>query len=163
MESNNSHVDNSTVNGNSTPANVPRDVGTTESIVGNVLPQIEEQRAAYQEFYHRYLALFPTLNVIPERDGDDGQEILELHTRITAGLRLMAFHLSTKIHTYQLPKSTCLDGKERCSICLDDYYDKEKLTEINCGHLYHFGCIREWIKLKNSCPICKRDAGARIN
>lgn len=60
MESNNSHIDNSTFSGNSTPANVPRDVGTTESIVG-----IEEQRAAYQRLYHTYLALFPTQNVIP--------------------------------------------------------------------------------------------------
>ncbi|XP_010316970.1 probable E3 ubiquitin-protein ligase ZFP1 [Solanum lycopersicum] len=158
MESNNSHIDNSTFSGNSTPANVPRDVGTTESIVG-----IEEQRAAYQRLYHTYLALFPTQNVIPERFGGDGQEILELHAQIAARLRLLAFHLSIKVHTYQLPKSTCLDGKERCSICLDDYYDKEKLIQIICGHLYHLDCIREWIKLKNFCPICKRDACARIN
>ncbi|KAH0722605.1 hypothetical protein KY290_005255 [Solanum tuberosum] len=163
MESNNSHIDNSTFSGNLTPTNVPRDLGTTESVVGNVLQQIEEQWAAYQEFYHRYLALFPTQNVIPVKFLHLTKEILELLTRITVGLRLTAFRLSTKVHTYQLPKSTCLDGKERCSICLDDYYDKEKLTEINCGHLFHFGCIREWIKLKNSCPICKRDAGARIN
>lgn len=43
---------------------MPRDVGTVESIVGNVLLHIEEQQEAYQKFYHGYLGLFHTQNVI---------------------------------------------------------------------------------------------------
>ncbi|XP_049366955.1 E3 ubiquitin ligase BIG BROTHER-related-like [Solanum verrucosum] len=156
MESNTSNVDNSTFSGNSTPANVPIDGGMTESIVGNILSPIEEQRPAYQDIYHRYLALSSTQALIPVK-------LLHLTNLIFAGSRLLAFYLSMKTHTYQFPKSTCLDGKERCSICLDDYYDKEKLTEISCGHIYHFDCIREWIKLKNICPICKRDPAATIS
>ncbi|KAG5605585.1 hypothetical protein H5410_027077 [Solanum commersonii] len=46
---------------------------------------------------------------------------------------------------------------------IDDYYNKKILTEINCGYLYHFDCIRDWIKLKNSCPICKRNVTVTIN
>ncbi|KAG5605321.1 hypothetical protein H5410_026813 [Solanum commersonii] len=97
------------------------------------------------------------------RDEDSRQGISECLTHTSAGSRLLDFCLSMKTHTYQFPKSKCLDGKERCSICLDDYYDKEKLTEISCGHIYHFDCIREWIKLKNICPICKRDPAATIS
>ncbi|KAH0672472.1 hypothetical protein KY290_024706 [Solanum tuberosum] len=163
MESNNSNVDNSTFSGNSTPANVPIDGGMTESIVGNILSPIEEQRPAYQDIYHRYLALSSIQALIPVRDEDSRQGISECLTHTSAGSRLLAFYLSMKTHTYQFPKSTCLDGKERCSICLDDYYDKEKLTEISCGHIYHYDCIREWIKLKNICPICKRDPAATIS
>ncbi|KAH0672552.1 hypothetical protein KY290_024780 [Solanum tuberosum] len=98
-----------------------------------------------------------------ERDDDVRQAILKRHTRIKVGLRLLAFYLSIKTLTYQLTKSTCVETKTRCSICLDDYYNKKILTEINCGYLYHFDCIIDWIKLKNSCPICKRDVTVTIN
>lgn len=46
-----------------------------------------------------------------------------------------------------------------CSICM------ENLTESNhdkiirmptCLHLFHQGCIFEWLKLQNSCPLCRR-------
>uniref|UniRef100_M1CDV1 RING-type E3 ubiquitin transferase n=1 Tax=Solanum tuberosum TaxID=4113 RepID=M1CDV1_SOLTU len=141
MESNNSNVDNSTFSGNSTPANVPIDGGMTESIVGNILSPIEEQRPAYQDIYHRYLALSSTQALIPVK-------LLHLTKLI---LFIDLFHvLSIKLR---------LDEDSR----QDDYYDKEKLTEISCGHIYHYDCIREWIKLKNICPICKRDPAATIS
>ncbi|KAK6803137.1 hypothetical protein RDI58_000921 [Solanum bulbocastanum] len=65
MESNNSSIDYLTFSGNSTPANVPRDGGTTKIIVGNVLSPIEELRPAYQGLYHIYLALVSTQTLIP--------------------------------------------------------------------------------------------------
>ncbi|MCD7461048.1 RING finger protein 24 [Datura stramonium] len=40
----------------------------------------------------------------------------------------------------------------------DDYCDGEELAKIDCVHVYHLDCIKEWIKLETSCPICKRDA-----
>ncbi|MCD7461051.1 RING finger protein 24 [Datura stramonium] len=41
---------------------------------------------------------------------------------------------------------------------IDDYCDAEELAKIDCGHVYHLDCIKEWIKLNTSCPMCKRDA-----
>ncbi|XP_055800798.1 probable E3 ubiquitin-protein ligase HIP1 [Solanum dulcamara] len=138
----------------STPTNMPRDGSTTESIIGSILSQIEERQTAYQELVHRYRALFSS-NASGERMTD---ALFEHHKRINIGLRVRAFDLSIKLHKYESPKSTCLDNKECCSICLDDYCDRDELAEIDCSHVYHVDCIKEWIKLKNSCPICKRDA-----
>ena len=63
-----------------------------------------------------------------------------------------------------------MDGKEStCAICtehlseneLGDIYAVDNINEkysgepINCGHKFHKGCIGEWIKSHNNCPLCK--------
>ncbi|GLJ37774.1 hypothetical protein SUGI_0767800 [Cryptomeria japonica] len=43
-----------------------------------------------------------------------------------------------------------------CSICLDDYKDKETLRILmDCRHAYHVDCIDAWLKRSSSCPICR--------
>ncbi|MCD7461046.1 RING finger protein 24 [Datura stramonium] len=64
--------------------------------------------------------------------------------------------LNISLHKYDAANSTCPDNKERCCICLEEYLDREELAKIDCGHLYHIGCIKEWNKFKNTCPLCKR-------
>ncbi|KAK4721234.1 hypothetical protein R3W88_011467 [Solanum pinnatisectum] len=44
---------------------------------------------------------------------------------------------------------------ESCCICLDTYDDGAELGKINCGHKFHYQCIRRWLKRNNSCPIYK--------
>ncbi len=48
-----------------------------------------------------------------------------------------------------------------CSICLD-YITSEKSKLVKCGHIYHYKCIKEWIKyninIKSNiyaCPLCR--------
>ena len=75
-----------------------------------------------------------------------------------------------------LPDATAisLDG-QICSICLDLLLEQEAkgegeggggsgstgqlesggLTELNCGHLFHFRCICEWSLRQESCPECR--------
>ncbi|KAL8167281.1 hypothetical protein V2J09_008780 [Rumex salicifolius] len=47
-----------------------------------------------------------------------------------------------------------------CSLnmILDEYDDDDKLGRLDCGHEYHVDCIKKWLLLKNSCPICKSAA-----
>ena len=40
-------------------------------------------------------------------------------------------------------------------ICLEDFKSKEKVTALPCIHFFHTPCIKEWIKEKNECPVCK--------
>jgi hypothetical protein len=42
---------------------------------------------------------------------------------------------------------------KECSICLSDIVRNEKVTA--CGHHYHSGCLREWLRTKNTCPYCR--------
>ncbi|CAN6807659.1 hypothetical protein Bca4012_002087 [Brassica carinata] len=51
------------------------------------------------------------------------------------------------------------DELRKCAICLEEYVEGEELGELKgCGHDYHGGCIKKWLSMKNSCPICKSPA-----
>ncbi|KAK8995706.1 hypothetical protein V6N11_075966 [Hibiscus sabdariffa] len=46
---------------------------------------------------------------------------------------------------------------EKCCIC-QDYANGEELGKLDCGHDFHFNCIKRWLRRKNLCPICKKIA-----
>ncbi|XP_020883317.1 probable E3 ubiquitin-protein ligase RHG1A isoform X1 [Arabidopsis lyrata subsp. lyrata] len=51
------------------------------------------------------------------------------------------------------------EDQRKCAICLEEYKEKEELGEVKgCGHDYHGRCIKKWLSMKNSCPICKSPA-----
>lgn len=45
-----------------------------------------------------------------------------------------------------------------CTICLEEYKDKDNIGMLKCLHTYHVSCINDWLRMKNSCPICKSPA-----
>lgn len=61
--------------------------------------------------------------------------------------------------TYAAPPMTnSRSGVLECSICLTEFIDQDKLTELpNCAHKFHTKCIREWLKENRICPYCRSD------
>jgi hypothetical protein len=54
--------------------------------------------------------------------------------------------------------------KKKCVICLEDFKKGDKTIALPCIHLFHTICIRNWLKTKNSCPLCKfKLSGENIN
>ncbi|CAN8232761.1 unnamed protein product [Cochlearia groenlandica] len=54
-----------------------------------------------------------------------------------------------------------LEKDETCSICMEDYVYESSSEKIiirmpNCTHLFHQDCIFEWLKRRNSCPLCRK-------
>ena len=52
----------------------------------------------------------------------------------------------------------------QCSICLEDFKLNDKYIALDCDepHIFHSGCescsgIKEWLKRKNSCPMCRKE------
>ena len=45
-------------------------------------------------------------------------------------------------------------NEEKCLICLENYCIKEKISYLPCLHFFHSSCIKKWITIKNSCPLC---------
>ncbi|RWR83013.1 putative E3 ubiquitin-protein ligase HIP1 isoform X2 [Cinnamomum micranthum f. kanehirae] len=45
-----------------------------------------------------------------------------------------------------------------CSICQEEYVEGEDLGTLDCGHDFHTDCIKQWLMVKNICPICKTTA-----
>ncbi|KAK6931541.1 Zinc finger, RING-type [Dillenia turbinata] len=48
----------------------------------------------------------------------------------------------------------------KCSICQEEYVAHDELGKLGCDHSYHTYCIKQWLLLKNACPICKTAAAA---
>ena len=48
---------------------------------------------------------------------------------------------------------------KQCNICLEDLKEDELnngLIQLNCGHIYHRYCIKEWLtKQSTKCPSCR--------
>ena len=40
-----------------------------------------------------------------------------------------------------------------CPICLDG--KDENLTTTHCGHIFHKPCLKRWMRIKPTCPVCR--------
>lgn len=48
--------------------------------------------------------------------------------------------------------------EQSCPVCLDIIEDKNSVV-TECGHKFHFSCLQESLKSKNSCPMCRKKIG----
>ncbi|KAK1354807.1 Zinc finger, RING/FYVE/PHD-type [Heracleum sosnowskyi] len=47
-----------------------------------------------------------------------------------------------------------------CTVCMEAWDTSTPTNEdggriVKCGHAYHERCIRQWVTLHNSCPLCR--------
>ncbi|XP_076934947.1 uncharacterized protein LOC143601418 [Bidens hawaiensis] len=47
------------------------------------------------------------------------------------------------------------ENQWKCTICQEEHEGEEEIGKLECGHLYHMYCIKEWLRQKKTCPICK--------
>lgn len=95
---------------------------------------------------------YEELLALEERIGDVNTGLSEdsilknLKTSVCAPLTLSLLDLSSRLLN------------EKCMICLVEYEEHERIGTLDCGHSYHADCIKEWLLIKNLCPICKTSA-----
>lgn len=61
--------------------------------------------------------------------------------------------LSDRLSTWRRPSD-----KDECCICLECYSEGETICAAmtkECNHVFHEGCILEWLKTKDRCPLCR--------
>ncbi|KAK6928023.1 Zinc finger, RING-type, partial [Dillenia turbinata] len=42
-----------------------------------------------------------------------------------------------------------------CAVCKDEILCEEKVNLLPCQHHYHGDCIVPWLKIRNTCPVCR--------
>ncbi|KAG6649438.1 hypothetical protein I3843_07G208400 [Carya illinoinensis] len=93
------------------------------------------------------------------------EELLALEERMgTVSTALpeeaMSECLKKSIYESIVPKNEdmdCSGDKDdvKCSVCQEEYVVGDEMGRLQCQHIYHLGCIQQWLRLKNWCPICK--------
>lgn len=61
-----------------------------------------------------------------------------------------------------LPRISIQTDNSTCAICLSNYEEGQivvKSPNAPCTHLFHFGCMRQWIEKRaaDDCPCCRRN------
>lgn len=46
-------------------------------------------------------------------------------------------------------------SNDECSICLQSFSEKERITTLSCNHYYHQKCIDLWLAISEACPLCR--------
>lgn len=42
-----------------------------------------------------------------------------------------------------------------CTVCMIDFAPGDIGCSLTCGHFHHEECLHTWLRLKNSCPVCR--------
>lgn len=51
-------------------------------------------------------------------------------------------------------------SQEQCAICCMEFEAGEGLSLLPCSHLYHAGCVGQWLQDEKVCPVCKVEVGS---
>ena len=43
-----------------------------------------------------------------------------------------------------------------CIICREDMVFGQRIKKLQCGHKFHFQCLRTWLERQQSCPTCRQ-------
>eukprot|EP00928_Gymnodinium_smaydae_P084141 TRINITY_DN67399_c0_g1_i1.p1 TRINITY_DN67399_c0_g1~~TRINITY_DN67399_c0_g1_i1.p1 ORF type:complete len:317 (-),score=40.74 TRINITY_DN67399_c0_g1_i1:222-1172(-) len=44
-----------------------------------------------------------------------------------------------------------------CSVCFEDFSDKKEIRKTSCGHYFHTCCLKGWLNVNHTCPLCRAD------
>lgn len=53
-----------------------------------------------------------------------------------------------------MPRVTIVE-KGACVICLEEWLKGDMATELPCKHKYHFECVKKWLGIHATCPLCR--------
>ena len=48
-------------------------------------------------------------------------------------------------------------NEETCNVCLEGYVEGQTSIKLDCRHYFHDKCIIQWLKMRNTCPVCRHE------
>ncbi|KAF2304403.1 hypothetical protein GH714_030773 [Hevea brasiliensis] len=87
-------------------------------------------------------------------------ELEELMIEYRSGLAGAVIEAHMKRQKYEANVVGSPLEDEKCCICQENYADGEDLGKLDCGHYFHFDCIKQWLIQKNNCPSAKESVAS---
>uniref|UniRef100_A0A8C6UID9 RING-type E3 ubiquitin transferase n=1 Tax=Neogobius melanostomus TaxID=47308 RepID=A0A8C6UID9_9GOBI len=115
-------------------------------------------------------SLNPSRHVTAVRESYE--ELLQLEDRlgsVSRGAVQTTIERFTIPHKYKKEAHTAENGEEetdvdeKCTICLSMLEDGEDVRRLPCMHLFHQGCVDQWLATSRKCPICRVDIETQLN
>ncbi|CAG9329699.1 unnamed protein product [Blepharisma stoltei] len=68
-------------------------------------------------------------------------------------------HPASEESINRLKKRIVQRGEEiqKCSVCMDDIAEGTEANVLSCSHAFHPDCIQPWLRVKNTCPVCRKE------
>ena len=97
---------------------------------------------------------YEELSAISERIGDVSRGV----PTATIEQNSFTFNYETPAPSSEIAVQAASDPTlARCPVCLCDLESGECCRRLPCLHMFHKGCIDDWLKRNRSCPVCKTD------
>ena len=48
-------------------------------------------------------------------------------------------------------------SEQSCNVCLENFNKGQITMQLDCGHYFHEKCIIHWLKMRNTCPVCRHE------
>lgn len=56
---------------------------------------------------------------------------------------------------WQIKENKKSENNSSCIICLSEFNIGEQIAALPCLHVFHYDCIKNWLKNELNCPVCK--------
>ena len=76
-------------------------------------------------------------------------------TRENSNTPLLSDYNDTNIEKRELTYTNDIYSDKECTICLEEFIENEKIYGLKCNHYYHKKCIDDWLKKRQTCPLCR--------
>lgn len=121
---------------------------TINRTINQTINSIEEENIE-QSYDNMFSSLFDNFN-----------EFIDEQIRVQEELEDVKITLSDK--DFDKLNSTVLDKSilknHQCSICLEDTMLSDKLIILQCKHIYHKDCLKQWVTNNSTkCCVCRFD------